>query len=487
MALSHKSAAGQTSALHHPRWPVIGRILLREAGAFAVLLVPPLAVAALEGQARLTLSLGAAAALALLATAVGRRVAPPPAVRRSEAVLSVVMVFVLGILLTAPAFMALDLGPLDALFEATSALTTTGFSMIAAPEALPLAGHVLRAWSQWCGGLVIAVAALAFLMGRGPVSRALGTADFGEEPQGTSVRRHARALLLAYAVLTLVGVAGAVVLIPGTAEGPLLALAAVSTGGMAPRGDSLASYSVAAQGWIVGLSALGGLSLALPVLAHRHGTGAAMRATGLKPALVFVLAGVATALLLAALSGARTTGALWGVALNTLSLQSTTGFTVAPLPAAPPLLILLIALMMVGGQAGSTAGGLKIERVRLLLGTVLLVIRRLLGPARAVFYLRQDGELVEEPRVTFAVALTVVYLLSALALWIAFALHGLPAAESLFDITAALSTVGAGTGVIGPDLPPDLKALTICAMLLGRVEFFGLLVLAFPSTWIRKD
>lgn len=487
MALTQDTGAGQRSALHRPRWPVIGRILLREAGAFLVLLLPPLAAAVPDGQGALMLALGVPAALALLATVIGRRVDPPADIRRTEAVLSVVMIFLIGIALSAPAFAALGLGPLDALFEATSALTTTGFSMIPAPEALPLSGHLLRAWSQWCGGLVIAVAGLAFLLGRGPMSRALGIADFGEEPIGSSVRQHARALLLAYVALTAVCAAGALVLIPGQPDGPLLALAAVSTGGMAPRGDSLASYSAAAQAWVIGFSALGGLSLALPVLARRHGARKAAAATGLSSALAFVLAGLVAALLLAALTGAATPDAYRAAALNMLSLQSTTGFTVSPVPVAAAPLILLIALMAVGGQAGSTAGGLKIERLRILAGTILLTFRRLLGPPRAVFYMRLDGEIVEEPRLVFAVALALTYALSALALWIAFTLHGLPPLPALFDIIAALSTVGAGTGVIGPDLPADLKVLSIGAMLLGRVEFFGVLVLLLPSTWIRKD
>lgn len=487
MGLSRKTAAGQRSVTYRPRWPVVGRVLFRQGAVFQVLLLPPLAAAVLDGEAGLAAALAGPALLAGAVTLWQRRSVLPDDIRRIEAVLSVVLVFVLGALLATPAYTVLGLTPVDALFEATSALTTTGFSMIAAPEDLPAAAHVLRAWSQWCGGLVIAVAGLAFLMDPGPVSKALGFADFGEGRLETSTRSHAQALLLAYLAVTGIGVVGALLLVPGVFEGPLLALSAVSTGGMGPRGDSLASYPVAAQGFVVLMSVLGALSLAFPVLIHRRGLGDALRTSGVVSVLKLLLAALCASILFVLLSGEGSADRIWHGALTVLSLQSTAGFTIGPVPGPSPFFVLLIALMVIGGQTGSTAGGVKIDRARLLLGSVSLMFRRLLSPVKAVLYLRLDGEIIDPERVVFTVALVVAYAATAFGLLIAFTLHGLPPAGSLFDIVSALSTVGAGTGVIGPELPWDLKILTIFAMLLGRVEFFGFLVLAAPGTWIRRD
>ena len=462
MALSRKSPIGQKSVIYRPRWPVIGRILFQQGAVFQLLLLPPLAAALIGGETRLAVALALSALLAAAPALLHRRIAPPEDIRRIEAVLSVVMVFLIGVLLCTPAYVSLGLAPVDALFEATSALTTTGFSMIAEPESLPVAAHVLRAWAQWCGGLVIAIAGLAFLMGRGPVSRALGFADFGEEPLESSTRKHARALLLAYLSITVTGMVGAIILVPGPLEGPLLALTAVSTGGMTPRGDSLASYPAAAQAFLVLLCSAGAISLAVPVLMRRHGIAGTARASGLVSVLKFFLVGICATVLLHLLWGIRAPGEIWHG-------------------------VLLILLMAIGGQTGSTAGGLKVERIRILLGTVTLTLRRLQSPGKAVLYQRLDGELVEAERLGFTVALVVTYVVAAFVLWVAFLLHGLPPLESLFDIVSALSTVGAGTGVIGPDLPQVLKFLAVIAMLLGRVEFFGLLVLAHPGTWTRRD
>lgn len=486
MALARNSSVGQSSVIHRPRWSVIGRLLVQQWAVFLFLLAPPLAAALLDGQLLLAVALGGPAAAAVLAGLLPRKDDPPDDVRRIESVLLLVMVFVVGILMTSPAYLALGLGWVDAVFEATSAITTTGFSMIATPEDLPLSAHILRAWSQWCGGLVIAVAGLAFLMDRGPVAKALGFADFGEEPLTSSVRAHARSLLVAYVAITSAGIVGAAILVPGYIEGPLLALTAVSTGGMAPRADSLASYPFSAQAFIVGLSACGALSLAFPVLAFRRGLRSAARSSALVLFLIGLSASMALTAVLFLVTGERSPEVISKGVLDVLSVQSTTGFTTGGLPGPLPVFVLMMVLMAVGGQTGSTAGGMKIDRIRVLLGSVVFNLRRLLSPSSAVLYVKVDDEIVDQDRALFAIALVVTYLATALFLWIAFSIYGLPAVESLFDIISALSTVGAGTGVIGPDLPWVLKLLTVCAMLLGRVEFFGLLVLALPQTWKRR-
>jgi trk system potassium uptake protein TrkH len=487
MALPKRKSTGQISVAHRPRWTFIGRILTKNGPVFLLLLVPPLIVALLEGKIRLVIALATPALFTLVLFIVRGRIELPTNIRRIEAVVSVAMVFVLGVILTWPAYLALGLDPIDALFEATSALTTTGFSMIITPEDLPVSGHFLRAWSQWCGGLVIAIAGLAFLMGSGPAAKVLGFVDFAEEHMESSSRRHAQALIWTYLSITVFGVVGAAILIPASLDGPLLVLSAVSTGGMAPRSDSLASYSAPAQAFLVLLGTVGAVTLAFPVLAKRHSLASALQASNLPSFGKTVLIALCAYMLINILSGTHSPGAVWTGLLTLLSLQSTTGFTVEPVAGPPPFLILLVVLMAIGGQTGSTAGGLKIERIRVLLNTVSLTLRQLLSPAKAVHFLRLDGEILEPDRMAFALSLFVSYVATVLLLWIAFTLCGLPAMSSLFDIVSALSTVGAGTGVIGPDLALGLKVLTVLAMLLGRIEFFGLLVLAHPRTWKRKD
>ena len=186
--------------------------------------------------------------------------------------------------------------------------------------------------------------------GAGPAAKALGIADFGDEPIGSSVRAHAGDLVFAYVVITLAGVLGAIILVPGYVEGPLLALAAVSTGGMAPRSDSLASYAFATQVFVVLLGVAGGFSFAFPVLAGRHGIASATATSAALVYLKAILFGAVVASFLLLAASARAPGEIGRGLLNVLSLQSTTGFTVASVAGPVPLLVVLIMLMAVGGR-----------------------------------------------------------------------------------------------------------------------------------------
>lgn len=484
MSQSRSQPPGQDATRLQARPRVVARTVLRQSVVFALLLAPPLVCALLEQVWGLAAALGGAALVVGAAHLSVRRKPIPDDLRRVEAVLALVLIFVLSCALATPSFIALGMKPLDASFEAMSAITTTGLSVATHIEDWPVSAHVLRAWMQWCGGLVMAVAGLALLLDRGHVSRELGKAGIDEQNIASSTHTQARQLLTGYAALTAVGVIGSVAFIPGLWEGPVLALAAVSTGGFAPRADSLASYSTAGQAFIVLLGVMGSVSLTFYVLTLHSGPLSAWRSTTVRVFLRVVgVFAAAYALLHLAQNGLRLDG-LMPELLTLLSALSTTGFSLGAAPA-PSLMILLIAAMAVGGSVGSTSGGLKVDRVRLLWRLVSQVILRLSTPSRAVITLRLDGEVVATDRVAFAAALLQVYLMTVFVLWIAFLLGGHAPLPALFDIVSAVSTVGLSTGVVGPDLSDPLKGLLVLAMLLGRLEFFGVIMLFLPQTWTR--
>ncbi len=276
-----------TRLLARPR--VIGRVLLRQCLVFLVLLVPPLLCALVEQEWSLSLALAAPTAVIALGFGISKYSPIPEDLRREEAVLALVLIFILSCVLTFPSFRVLGFSTADAIFEATSAITTTGLSVADNTGSWPVSAHFLRAWMQWCGGLVIAIAGLALLPDRGPALRILGTVGMEDDRSLlSSTREKARRLLAAYLALTTVGIVGAVVLIPGYWEGAVLALAAVSTGGFTPRPDSLASYSLAAQTFVILLSALGSVSLLFYVIFLKKGLFSAWRSAIVQPAVLTV-------------------------------------------------------------------------------------------------------------------------------------------------------------------------------------------------------
>lgn len=478
-------AQGQAATRLKARPEVIAQAVLGQSIVFTFLLAPPLACALLEQQWALAAALGVPTVAAAVARLSARHKPIAKDLRRVEAILALVLIFVLSFGFTIPAFVVLGLGPVDAAFEAMSAITTTGLSVAGHIETWPVSAHVLRAWMQWCGGLVMAIAGLALLLDRGKASSELGKAFIDDQSIVSSTRTHARQLLIGYLALTAFGVIGALAVIPGFWEGPVLALAAVSTGGFAPRPDSLASYSLEGQAFIVVLGVMGAVSLMFYVVALRSGPVAAWQSTTARAFLRIVgVSAAAYVLVQISLNGPGLNG-LVSALLTLLSAQSTTGFSLTVAPPEPPLLGLLIGVMVIGGSIGSTGGGLKMDRLRLLARLISLVILRLSTPLRAVTALKLDGDVVEMERITFAAALLQVYLFTVFILWIAFLLCGHAPLASLFDIVSAVSTVGLSAGIVGPELSDPLKVMVIFSMLLGRLEFFGVIMLFLPQTWIR--
>lgn len=475
---------GQASVAWRARPAVVSRAVLSHAEVLVAVMAVPLAAALLTGQWALAAGLAPGAALALAGMVFG----PGPyqdrrqGVRAIEAAAVLVLLFVIACLLPLPGYLALGLGGLDALFESVSAITSTGLS-VAETGDWPFAGHLLRAWMQWVGGFTIAVAGVALLLAPGPAATAMGEAGLPHRDLLSSARMQARSLLVVYCALTVTGIAVLVALFPNWQEGLLIALSAVSTGGFAPRADSLASYGRPAQWTVMLLSLAAAVSLMAYVLAHRNGLRAALKGSNAPAVLGFAGGGAAaTALIAWTWPGA---GSPQDTVLNYLSGVSTAGFSVAPVSEGPVALILLTG-MAVGGGIGSSAGGIKVDRIAALWRMVRLALLRLRAPHRAVTFLAEGGQRVAADRIISIAAVCTLYGVSALTGWLIFAAAGHGGLDGLFEVVSALSTVGHSTGLTGPDLAAPLKAVLIAAMLLGRLEFLAVIAVLSPGSWMKR-
>jgi trk system potassium uptake protein TrkH len=201
-----------------------------------------------------------------------------------------------------------------------------------------------------------------------------------------------------------------------------------------------------------------------------------------------LLAGFAV---LAAIAFARDGGSaaarLPGLALLTVSAQTTTGF--APFPVAtldPASMLVLVVMMSVGGAVGSTAGGIKLLRAMLVFRLLQLLLRRLSMPSRAVAELRVGGRRVEPDEALRALVFVLLFLFAILISWLVFLVAGYAPMDSLFEVVSALGTVGLSTGISSPALPAGLKAVLAADMLLGRVELVAMLILFYPPTWFAR-
>jgi len=476
-----------TTLTYAVRLPLIGRYLSQLALMLAVLTLVPLAVSLALGEYAFSLRNVVVIAGLLLIAAPGLLRPEPRQLQANEAIVIVSLVFVLT-----PLVMVFPLGasglPLeDALFEAISAVTTTGLSTVGSVDELSPVLLFTRSWMQWYGGLGIAVLSVALLMGQHAAARRLAEPTEVENI-ATTARRQARQVLQVYVALTLLGG----LLLWALLGQPLVAathiLSTVSTGGFSTYDASLAAMPMPAA-WLLTLFSLLG---AVPLLLYFHAARGRPLELWRDPEVRALLLAVLTVAVLLSLSLHAGMGLAWGRALQHgvmlgTSAQTTTGFASLPVQELDnSSKLLMIFSMLIGGGSGSTAGGIKLLRLLVVLRLLQYFFRRTAMPPHAVAEPRLSGRLLEPIDVERVLLVIGLFMAMSALSWLAFLAYGYAPLDALFEVVSAAGTVGLSTGITRPELEAPLKLLLCFNMLLGRLEMLALLVLLYPRTWIGK-
>jgi Trk-type K+ transport systems, membrane components len=146
--------------------------------------------------------------------------------------------------------------------------------------------------------------------------------------------------------------------------------------------------------------------------------------------------------------------------------------------------------MFIGASAGSTAGGLKVSRVILLVKMGLAQLRQAIHPRLVVNIVVQD-KVIDTTVLSNVGRFFFVYFLTFAIGSILLAGTGLEPFDAMSAVIANLSNVGPGFGVVGPmftyaPIEPFGKIVLTACMLLGRLELFTLLVFLTPEFWKSK-
>lgn len=384
-------------------------------------------------------------------------------------------------------------GFVDAFFESASGFTTTGASIVTDFDSIPRAILLWRSMTQWLGGIGIVVLFVALLSELGPGARFLFKLEVpGPKAEIMHPRVHETAVALFRIYLALTGAQILVMLLLGSSlfDAVTHSFATVSTGGFSPYADSAGHFSPGIQAVITLFMLAAGVNFALYYsLASRRDTSV-LRDRELRVylsvALVATLA-VAFNVYVGGFSEGLG-GALLDAAFQVVSIMTTTGFATADFAIWPGMShSILVALMMVGGCAGSTAGGMKI--IRLLIGwKVAMREVRLTFSPNAVVAIVVGDQVVPEDSARAVVALLFLWVFG----WGAGALLlSVGDTDLVTAATASLATVsniGPGLSHVGPNenfafFADWQKLLIVLLMWLGRLEFFALLAVFVPRFW----
>ena len=144
--------------------------------------------------------------------------------------------------------------------------------------------------------------------------------------------------------------------------------------------------------------------------------------------------------------------------------------------------------MFIGGCAGSTACGIKIFRLQMLVIFLKNQIKKLFYP-NSVIISKYNNKKISDEFIISVIIFIFSFLFIFVIIAILLSISGLDFLTAISGAASAISNVGPGLGsVIGPDgnykAIPDLsKWILSIGMLLGRLELFAVLVLFFPSFW----
>ena len=422
---------------------------------------------------------GLAAASFGVGTAARRTAVPELELR--EALVVTALSYLLFALWGSLAFLPFT-SPINGFFEAMSGVTSTGLSVLDVSR-LPRSLLFFRAWSQWVGGAGIVILSLVILNGPGSAAFKLYASEFGEDNVLGSVRAMGRVVMLVYSALTLAAFATFVLAGMSFFDGLLHALATLSTGGFSSFSESAGAYAPHIQALMIPFMVLGALSFPLLYLTWRNGPRALVADVQVR---CFALVMLVSAPLLLNFYGWRLEAAL-PVLFNLVSGATTTGFSSTDAAGWPDAVkFWLVAVMIVGGSTGSSAGGIKLLRFVIVSKLAGWSVVQALLPEDATLFLKVEGTRISEREVRNIGGFLTLYLGLGLLTAVVLMFAGGSSQDAAFDAFSALGTVGLSTGVISDELPFWTKLLVCLVMWAGRLEILPVLVLLYPR-WRKGE
>ncbi|MGE4620457.1 MAG: TrkH family potassium uptake protein [Planctomycetota bacterium] len=418
---------------------------------------------------------------------------------------------------------------LDAYFETMSGFTTTGATILTDIEALPPGLLFWRSLTQWFGGMGIVLLTVAVLPLLGSGGMQMMRAEVPgptAEKLAPRVAQTATMLWGLYFLLTLV-VTGLLLPVMPWFDAVTLSFSTLATGGFATKNASIAHFDSAYVDTVITVFILiAGVNFVLHYRALFQMRPLFLRDSEFKFFLGLIVFSIlfVTAMLHLGNYPDRidnpekydSLGSCFRYAsFQVASIGTGAGFVTADFDHWPNACrVVLIVLMVIGGCAGSTAGGIKIFRVLTLVKYGLREIALLVRP-HAVLPIKIGGESIEREIISrvmgFLALWTLLFLCSLLLLsfildpsWaedagsltavsaqkVSGALEDDHLLTALGATLATIGNVGPGIAGVGPlenfsEIPAIGKALLVFLMLLGRLEIYAVLVIFLPMSWRR--
>ena len=389
-------------------------------------------------------------------------------------------------------FSNLNLNFIDAFFESTSGITTTGSTIIPNLEQVSYGILLWRALLQWLGGIGIIVMAVAIL----PMLSIGGMQLFKTESYETPDKIIPRAAIFAsgisivYIVLTstwafMLWLAGMPIF-----DSITHAMTTLATGGYSTKSESLGAFNSVNIEMIIVLGMIVG---SLPFIHYlsilKNGWKNLINDQQVKWFLLILFFLISIVTFNLYINGQNFFSSLRVSIFNVVSIVTGTGFGTDDFSQWGGFATtLLLILMFMGGCAGSTTCGLRMARIQVLIANAKTQVLKLLTP-HAVIIPYYNKKPIPESVTESVMGFFFLYILVFIIISCLLGSLGLDFMTSLSGAASAIGNVGPGLGeMIGPNGTyaeiPNLGKLILCSgMILGRLEIFAILVMFTASFW----
>ena len=383
-----------------------------------------------------------------------------------------------------PFFLSGQLKFVQSLFESVSGWTTTGLSVMDVTQTSKIF-LFYRSFMQYCGGLGFVLMMVMLVSGKRSMD--LFNAEGHPDKLMPNLKQTAQTIFEMYIIFLILGTVGYVVCGMPLFDSLCHAMCSLSTGGFSTKLSSIGEYhSLSIEIVTIVLMLIGTTNFAVLLLLLRGKWRQAIQVSEVR--FLFLLLLIFVPLMALSLSGELGMGLGEGLRhglFNAASALSTTGYATMSYESWPSFAIgLMILLMLIGGGIGSTAGGLKLTRVYLILRMIGLNIKRKLLPQRCVdapTYVKAQGRTkIDEELCSDTVGFVGCYLLLFVAGVLLLTMTaGCGLEKAMFEFASALGTVGLSIGLTGTATNDATLIVEMVGMILGRLEIFIVLTGAY--------
>jgi len=382
----------------------------------------------------------------------------------------------------------------DALFETISGFTTTGSSILSDVEALSKTGLFWRSFTHWVGGMGVLVFIMAILPLMGGSTMNLMKAE-STGPSISKLVPHvkdtAKILYGMYIVLTLCEIAMLLLFHMPLYDALVTTFGTVGTGGFGIYNSSIGGYSPELQVIVTIFLVFSGINYTAYFYIFSYKFKEAFRIEEVRWYLIIFFSAVA--IITYNIRGLYTSlgESLRHAAFQVASIITTAGFATTDFDLWPELSkCILVIIMIIGSCSGSTAGGMKISRVLMLIKTIKKELSLIVHP-REVRKIRMDGRVLDHETLRNTNVFFVVYFVILLTSTLLISIDNFDFTTNFTAAIATLNNIGPGLAMVGPTrnfaiYSPFSKFILMFNMLAGRLELFPLVIMMLPTTWKRK-